>query len=110
MRWRFKCPGTRRHSLGNVPKSSNVHGRLDNEYKDRNGAIESMSKTDDFGLVEHGNPQPPICFQGGISWVDRRRGVDRRQDSLKRQSVRLARAIKKNIAGKSRLNSRTTLA
>lgn len=36
-------------SLTNVPKTSNEHANVDNEYKGRNGARGTVSKTDGFG-------------------------------------------------------------
>jgi hypothetical protein len=39
-------------SLTNVPKTSDAHAKVDNEYKGRNGAPGTVSKTDAFGKFE----------------------------------------------------------
>jgi hypothetical protein len=46
---RFVISGRPRRGLGHVPKPSNEHGHLANEYKGRNGTQEGVPKPDGFG-------------------------------------------------------------
>jgi hypothetical protein len=52
-----------------VPKPSYEHGHLANEYKDRNGARGSVSKTDGFGVAGITHPQISIVRNPDVTGV-----------------------------------------